>query len=116
MEDEIKIIKDGAETIYISTKETSYGIFCFNSMGDLFLNSDYGFYGFAWRSYGDNFKRFLSGCSDCYIVEKFDYNYRMTTGRKGIPAYKKEKVEKLIALFINELKKQYEPSNIPSKE
>lgn len=39
MNTEVKIIAEPAETVYINTPKDSYGIFCFNSSGDLFLNS-----------------------------------------------------------------------------
>jgi len=42
-----KLIIDEAKTIYIDVKDASFGIFCFNSKGDFFLNSDWGMYGYA---------------------------------------------------------------------
>jgi len=100
---EVKIIADPAETVYISTKDHSYGIFCYNSKGDLFLSSDWGMYGFAWRSFGDNFKRFLSGCNADYIFDKFDLNtkYLFT---KGLPKHVRPHVIALLNEFINHLK------------
>jgi len=102
---EIKINQHSAETIYINHPEASYAIFCFNSIGDLFVNSDYGFYGYAWRSYGDDFKTFLSGTNADYIIQKFENNYRNTAGKK-IPKYWSEHLKILVETFINQLKKE----------
>lgn len=102
---ENKIIKDSAETMYISHPEASYGIFCYNTKGDLFLNSDYGFYGYAWRHYGDEeFKKFLSQCNAEYIVSKFSINHRDVSGKK-MPPFKEQKLTILVNTFIEELKK-----------
>jgi len=79
MNTEVKVNQQTAETIYISHPEASYGIFCFNSVGDLFLNSDWGFYGFAWRAYGNDFKEFLSGLEPEYTVNKFEINFSLSS-------------------------------------
>lgn len=51
---EVKIIKDSAATVYVKHPKASYAIFCYNSQGDLFMNSDWGFMGTAWRAFGDD--------------------------------------------------------------
>lgn len=97
---------DDAKTYYISHPEYSYGIFCFNSKGDLFLNSDWGMYGFAWRAYGEDFKKFLSNTNADYIFDKFDTNTRYLFA-KGLPKHVRKPVTALIESFINELKKEF---------
>jgi hypothetical protein len=99
--------RDVAETIYISHPEASYGVFCFNSQGDLFINSDWGFYGYAWRSYGkDNpFKKFLSQCNAEYIVGKFSINHREVSGKK-MPPHREKNLTILVEAFISELKNE----------
>ena len=74
-----------AETLRVDHPESSYGIFCFNQDGDLFLNSDWGFFGYAWRSYGDDFKKFLGQTNADYIVGKFGINYQEVAGKKMKP-------------------------------
>ena len=103
MEPEITIKIDSATTVYIHTKDFSYGIFCFNEKGDLFLNSDWGMYGFAWRSYGDDFKKFLSQTNADYIFDKFDTNTRCLFS-KGLPKHVRKPVVGLLNEFINHLK------------
>lgn len=103
METEIKITKNKAETVYINHPAASYGIFCFNKAGDLFLNSDWGIYGYGWRAFGPSFKEFLSNCNAEYIVGKFAINYREVSGKK-LPPYKEEKITILVETFINSLK------------
>ena len=68
------IQKDTAETFYINDPESTYGTFCFNTSGDLFLNSDYGYYCYSWRAFGTDFKKFLSGLNPEYVFDKFDTN------------------------------------------
>jgi hypothetical protein len=107
----MKIIQSNAETVYINHDEASYGIFCFNDKGDLFLNSDWGFFGYAWRAYGENFKEFLSSCNSDYIIGKFGINYCETSGKK-IPPHKEKYVKVLIDQFINHLKTQVQTQDI----
>lgn len=105
MDPEIKVNACTAETVYINHPEASYGTFCFNSIGDLFVNSDWGFYGYAWRSYGKSFKEFLSACSAEYIVGKFAIEYRSVTGKK-FPKHKEDMMLILVSAFVNHLKTQ----------
>lgn len=96
----IKVNPCKAETLYINHPTSSYGIFCFNSQGDLFLNSDWGFYGYAWRSYGDDFKEFLGSTNADYILQKFELNFRQVYSKK-INAHAKENLLNLINELIN---------------
>lgn len=106
MEIEVKVNQYASETIRIDHSVASYGIFCFNTAGDLFLSSDWGFYGYAWRGYGaDTFKRFLSQCEDEYIVGKFELNFRQTTNKK-LPIHTKQMLLTLTEQFIKALKKE----------
>jgi hypothetical protein len=107
----VKIIKDAAETIYIKSPDTSFGVFCFNSYGDLFLNSDWGMFGYAWRHFGENFKEFLQQCNAEYIVGKFALNYNEDkSNNKRLDSKTNERrlkaITKLVDLFIQELNKQ----------
>jgi hypothetical protein len=100
-----------AETVHINHPEASYGIFCFNDQGDLFLNCDYGMYGYAWRAYGSGpFRDFLAGISAEYMVNKLDSNYISTTrNTRGILKFSKEKLMLLCELFIKTLKENPAP-------
>ena len=93
---------DSAHTVCIRTKDHSYGIFCFNSKGDLFVNSDWGFYGYAWRAFGSDFQSFLASTNAYYMVGKFEINYRETNNKK-MPAHRRKNVERLCAAFIDYL-------------
>lgn len=97
---------DSATTMYINHPEASYGIFCFNQTGDLFLNSDWGFYGFSWRAFDGSFKQFLMKCDQYYITHKFAINYNQNKKSKDWLGGKREQaVVKLVELFLTELKK-----------
>ena len=104
MTTEIKLMRNAATTVYINHPEASYAIFCFNQVGDLFINSDYGFFGFAWRSYGDDFEKFLSGTNPDYVVGKLEINYSEVSGKRKMPEFRKEKLLILVREFINHLK------------
>ena len=77
-------------------EKASYGVFCFNSMGDLFINSDWGFFGYSWRSFGTDFKKFLQTCNSEYLVGKFGINYREVSGKK-LPPHR----EKNLTILVN---------------
>jgi hypothetical protein len=99
----VRVQRDIAETIRIDHPEASYGIFCFNSVGDLFVSSDWGFYGYAWRNTGESFKQFLAGTNSEYIVGKFAINHREVSGKK-MPPHREKNLKILVDEFIKELK------------
>ena len=107
---DVIINKYPAETVYIRDPETSYAIFCFNNVGDLFVNSDYGSYNYAWRNYGEDFKKFLSETNAEYIINKFEINFRNTSGKK-IPKYWHDCVLNLIRIFISHLQTELQNPN-----
>lgn len=102
---EVTVKADNARTYYISHPDFHYGIFCFNDSGDLFLNSDWGMMGFAWRAYGKDFKEFLKGTNPEYIYGKFDTNSRYLYS-KGLPKHTEKPVTQLIKAFIDHLKSE----------
>ena len=106
------IIKDKAETIYINHATASYGIFCYNSYGDLFLNSDWGFYGYAWRNFGTDFKEFLSGCNADYIIGKFAINWNQNS-KPRFGGDREKNIKILVEEFLKELKMELA---VPPKE
>lgn len=102
---EVTVKKNSAQTYYISHPDFSYGIFCFNDAGDLFLNSDWGMYGFAWRAYGADFKTFLARTNADYIYDKFDSNSRYLFS-KGLPKHTRKPVTALLTALIDTLKSE----------
>jgi len=93
-----------ATTIGVNSPEHSWGVFCFNDLGDLFLNSDWGAFMYAWRSFGPGwFREFLSSLNADYMTQKLWMNVRAETGKK-MPPHKEENVKALCALFIQHLK------------
>jgi hypothetical protein len=101
---ETRVIKHDAKTLRIDHPEASYGIFCFNEEGDLFLNSDWGFYGYAWRSFGESFEAFLASANTEYIMDKLSYNFCEVSGKRDIPPHRKAKLKILVGEFIDALK------------
>lgn len=99
-----RVVKNSAKTIYIDHPETSYGIFAYNSIGDLFLSSDWGFYGFSWRSYGDNFESFLKQCNADYITDKFATTWNQNS-KAQFNGRRAKSVHTLVEMFLVELRK-----------
>lgn len=100
---EVMVKRNTAETMYIRKDGASYGIFCYNEVGDLFLNSDWGMYSFAWRSFGASFKEFLKHADPEYIFDKFDTNSRYLYS-KGLPKHVRKPVIELLQEFQNALR------------
>lgn len=103
-----KITVSKAEVVHINTADFSYGIFCYNDLGDLFLNSDWGMYGFAWRSFGADFRAFLAQTNPDYLVGKLRNNYRTTTG-KELHKHTYTQLIGLVSAFINHLNETETP-------
>ena len=102
---ETTIRTESATTVYIDHTEASYGIFCFNQTGDLFLNADWGFYGFSWRAYQGDFKDFLKKCDADYITKKLGMNFNTNASRDNRFGGKREKnVRLLVEVFLTELR------------
>jgi len=106
METEVRVNHATAETVYINHVTASWGTFCYNSIGDLFINSDWGFFGYSWRHYGpEEFKQFLSQTNPDYLVGKFGINYREVAGKK-MKAHTETNLKILVRCFIDHLKKE----------
>jgi hypothetical protein len=106
MDNETTIIIDSAVTIYINHPTASYGIFCYNTKGDLFLNSDWGFYGYTWRSFGgSSFEKFLAQTNADYLCGKFatTHNNQMPSAKYWLKGRKEANVMLLLDQFIKTL-------------
>lgn len=107
----MNITTDTAKTIQIDHPQASYGIFCYNSRGDLFLSSDWGFHSYSWRSFGAHtFESFLSQCNSDYIIGKFQVNH----GYLGVKIHpnQKKNLAILIDEFIKALKEESSKNEI----
>ncbi|MDV3662451.1 hypothetical protein CMU51_00045 [Elizabethkingia anophelis] len=106
----MNITIDTAKTIQIDHPEASYGIFCFNTVGDLFITSDWGFYAYSWRSFGkQSFESFLSKCNSEYLMGKLQIT-QINNGREIYPI-QKENLTILINAFIDYLNGKQETQN-----
>lgn len=98
------VTETAATTIGIDTKESSWGVFCFNPLGDLFLNSDWGSFVCSFRSFGPGeFRSFLASVNAEYLVTKFSSNYHNISGKK-LSTSKESHLMVLTNTFINHLK------------
>jgi hypothetical protein len=94
-----------AVSITVRTKEASYGVFCFNEAGDLFINAECGFFYFTWKAYGQSFSKFLLDSKPESIVEKLSITYQEIS-KKKITEKKAKDLVILITLFLQELSRQ----------
>lgn len=103
----IEIEKNCATTVFINTSETSFATFCYTKKGDFFLNSDWGNYFYSWRSFGDDFEKFLKGLEIGYLTNKLasGFNQYPVEGRRL------EVLIKLLELFLKTLNEQQEDNN-----
>jgi hypothetical protein len=92
-----------AVCLRVEHPESSYGTFCYNEIGDLFLQSDWGFYGYSWRAFGDSFSEFLMDIDADYVVQKFENNQSITS-KKRIPAHIWVHIKNLYNVLVKELK------------
>jgi hypothetical protein len=103
MSEETTVKKQEAFQYYVRHPKYSYGIFCISPHGDLFLNSDWGFYGTSWRAFGDDFKKFITEANADYIFDKLECNHRYLM-KKDLPKHVRVPVKELINEFRKALK------------
>lgn len=100
METTAKITSGVAKIAWISHPTASYANFCYTEEGDLFINSDWWFFGYAWRSMGTRtFEEFMGQCNAYYVLGKLEINYR-DTAKKKIPKHIQENLLLLLEEFI----------------
>lgn len=58
--------------------------------GFLDIQSDYGSYSYCWGSFGDDFKAFLTGCDNSYLLRKFGKERTEFDAEKTVSAIKKD--------------------------
>lgn len=105
-----KIVKDPAEQYYISIPGQSWATFTINKKGDLFINSDWGYFCYAWRAFGDDFKRFSIGTSADYLFGCLERNMIQFYGLKQkMRPRQKEAIAELFKQLQNELKDEKRP-------
>lgn len=95
----IQIEKNSASTVHIDTPETSWATFYYSKKGDLFLNSDWGNYFYSWRSFGEDFEKFLKGLEIGYLYSKMASSFSQfpVEGRRA------EVLESLLLIFTKAL-------------
>src|SRR5688572_22693299 len=80
-----------------SERETYSGwaIIHIDSAGFLGVVSDYGNYAYHWSSFGDDFKKFLSGLDWEYLYRKLSHEQRVYDGKATLRSIEKELGERL---------------------
>lgn len=91
---------------YVVVDGHSWGTFIITEKGDLFINSDWGYWACNWRAFGDNFKKFLVEIHGDYLIMNLERQQMQFGGKRSIPGRKKEALFALFKRFQDELKKE----------
>lgn len=106
-----QIIKTPATQYYVVVDGHSWGTFIITEKGDLFINSDWGYWATCWRAFGTNFREFLSTIDTDYLMMNLLRNQLQFGGNKTITKRKEQAIAALFKRFQDELKKElYHPA------
>jgi hypothetical protein len=103
-----KVKIQAAESYYISTEKYSWAYFYITPTGELFVHSDWGYYCFSWKAFGEDFKQFLLTLgAEIILLGKLETNYREMKGARAKFGDKtKEALTYLFSCLQTELKKE----------
>ena len=68
--------------------------------------TDYGNFSYAWRAYGDDFKKFILGVSVDYFASKMSGGFAYVAYSKKIDAGAKRFAEKILPALQNKLREE----------
>lgn len=110
----MSIIKQEAESYYISDPQHSFANFAISAQGDLFINGDWGQSNFAWRSYAaekslESFKSFLADLNEDYWKSKMEYNLGFMDVKKRVVENFVDHTWPLFQILQQHLKEQAQP-------
>lgn len=88
-----------AESFYLRHPQFSWALICITEKGDLFINSDWGTFGTAWRSFGTDFKAFLISINTDYLIGNFETNINSTLRPSRPYRIRKQQAEAISELF-----------------
>lgn len=101
------VIKDPCEQYYVEVDGHSWGTFTISPKGDFFLHSDWGYWAFNWRAFGDDFKGFLTRINEYYLLDKLEANQFTHKGiRSKISSRQKVAITELFKAFQQALKEE----------
>jgi len=102
----INVTKSTADTYYLCGPEFEWAKVIVCPEGDLLIQGDYGYFAYSWRSFGPDFKAFLSDITPEYVFQKFDNNATYLF-KKGLPKHVKVPVIaillKLKSVLVDEM-------------
>lgn len=103
-----QVTKIPATQYYVVVDGQSWASFVITDKGDLFINSDWGYWAYAWRAFGIDFRAFLADLGADYLIAKLETNQfqMLRAGRKTMPQRSQEAITALFAKFQAELKKE----------
>jgi len=102
---EILLKKAPCTQYYLDVPGQSWGTFTISEHGDFFIHSDWGYWAFNWRSFGENFKKFLVTLNAEYLLDKIETNQFQFYGiKQKIHARKREAITVLFNEFQKVLK------------
>lgn len=99
---ESKIIIDPAYQYHLQVDGHSWATFVFSDKGDLFINSDWGYWCCSWRAFGSDFKQFLKSMDIHYLWSNLLRQQLQFGGRKTI----NKQVEQHITVLFKQFQEQ----------
>lgn len=103
MEDK-RVIKDTCEQYYVVVPGHSWTTFTISPKGDFFIYGDWGYWAYNWRAFGADFKLFLVGINEHYLLSNLESNEAMFN-KKKMSSRAKVAITELFKAFQEELKK-----------
>lgn len=97
------ITTTNGKTFRVEVQGSQWAYIMYNDKGDLYINSDWGCFGFAWRSFGKDFEDFLLSINTDYLLGKLESNL-FEIAQKKINKNRQEHIAILFTEFQNELK------------
>jgi hypothetical protein len=89
----IKYEKTNCDVYHFKIEQCLWATFFVRDNGQLSIMSDYGDWNYWWHSFGDDFKAFLCGLGDDYIMDKLSCGKRELNFNKTIQNIKDNIVE-----------------------
>ena len=101
-----EVIKTPATQYYVVVDGHSWASFIITDKGDLFINSDWGYWACNWRAFGPSFREFLSDMYPDYLMNNIIRQQLTFGGKKTIQKRTQEAIFALFRKFQDELKKE----------
>jgi hypothetical protein len=105
----MEFTKESCELYRISLDGHSWATFAITDKGDLFINSDWGYFACCWRAFGGTFKRFLIEISGDYLIRNLERQQLQFGGKAKIKIHIGEHITALFSELQHQLQQELNP-------